>query len=63
MGEGNLDEVSSFQSDRKEKEDLRRSQLLDTEASEPLTHVDALLEGLALDDTSGETTGECVTAR
>lgn len=42
---------------------LRRSQLLDAEAGEPLTHVNALLERLALDDTSGETTSESVAIR
>ena len=40
---------------------LRRSQLLNGELGEPLAEVDALLEGLALDDTGGETTGEGVT--
>lgn len=41
--------------------DLRGTQLLDAEGSEPLAHVDAVLEGLALDDTGAETTAEGIT--
>lgn len=40
---------------------LRRTELLDGESGEPLTHVDGGLERLALDDTSKETTGESIT--
>lgn len=39
----------------------RRTKLLDRELGEPLAHVDGLLEGLALDDTGDETTGESIT--
>lgn len=42
--------------------DIRRTQLLDALAGEPLTHVNALLQGLALHDTSRETTSESITA-
>jgi hypothetical protein len=41
---------------------LRRSELLDAQTSEPLAHVDAGLKRLALEDTSQETTGEGVTS-
>lgn len=43
------------------KRDLRRSQFLDAEACQPLAHVHAVFDRLALDDTSSETTGESVT--
>lgn len=39
----------------------RWTQLLDAQASEPLAHVDALLEVLALDETGNEAAGEGVT--
>lgn len=42
-------------------EHSRRSELLDALAGEPLAHVDAVIEGLARDDTSTETTGEGIT--
>lgn len=41
---------------------LRRTKLLDAQTCQPLTHVDASLEGLALDDTSDEATGESITS-
>lgn len=41
---------------------LRRSELLDAQTSEPLAHVDAGLKRLALEDTSQETTSEGVTS-
>ena len=43
------------------EKNLRRSKLLDGELSEPLAHVDGLLDGLALDDTGSEATGKGVT--
>lgn len=43
------------------EENSRRSKLLDALAGEPLAHVDAVIEGLAGDDTSTETTGEGIT--
>lgn len=43
------------------KRDLRRSQFLDAEACQPLAHVHAVFDRLALDDTSSETSGESVT--
>lgn len=42
---------------------LRRSQLLDAEAGEPFAQVNAVFEGLALDNTSGETTSKSVTRK
>lgn len=45
------------------RKNLRGSQLLDALASQPLAHVHADLEGLALENTSAETTSESVTAR
>jgi hypothetical protein len=39
----------------------RRSKLLDALAGEPLAHVDAVIEGLARDDTSAEAAGEGIT--
>lgn len=42
--------------------DLRRSKLLDAQTSEPLAHVNRLLKGLALNDTSEETTSKGVTS-
>lgn len=41
---------------------LRRSKLLDTETSQPLAHVDALLDRLVLDKSGNEATGESVTS-
>lgn len=41
-------------------DNLRRTQLLDGESGEPLTHVDGSLKRLALDDTSKETTSESI---
>ena len=41
---------------------LRRSQFLDAEACEPLAHIHALLEGLALNNTGAEATGKGVTS-
>lgn len=35
---------------------------MDGELGEPLAHVNGLLEGLALDDSGDETTGESITA-
>lgn len=43
------------------EENSRRSKLLDALAGQPLTHVNAVLERLARDDTSAETTSESVT--
>lgn len=43
-------------------EGVGRSELLDALAGEPLAHVDAVIEGLARDDTSTETTGEGITS-
>jgi hypothetical protein len=40
---------------------LRRSKLLDALASEPLTHVDAVIKRLARDNTGAEATGEGIT--
>jgi hypothetical protein len=37
---------------------LRRSELLDAQTSEPLSHVNASLERLALEDTCQETTSK-----
>lgn len=37
---------------------LRGTQLLDAEASQPLTHVNGLVQSLALDEASDETTGK-----
>lgn len=42
-------------------ENSRGSKLLDALASEPLAHVDAVIEGLSRDDTGTETTSEGVT--
>lgn len=41
--------------------DLRRTKLLDAETGEPLAHVDALVQRLALDDAGNEATGKGVT--
>lgn len=46
---------------KKLKGNSRRTKLLDGEFSEPLAHVDRLLDGLALDDTGGEATSEGIT--
>jgi hypothetical protein len=40
---------------------VRGAQLLDAQLGEPLAHVNGLVEGLALDNTSNETTGERIT--
>jgi hypothetical protein len=40
---------------------LRRSKLLDTLASEPLTHVNAVVKRLARDNTGAEATSEGIT--
>jgi hypothetical protein len=40
---------------------VRGAELLDAQLGQPLAHVDGLVEGLALDDTSNETTGESIT--
>jgi hypothetical protein len=42
-------------------EDLRRSKLLDALSGEPLAHVNGVLQGLASDETSNETSGESIT--
>lgn len=42
-------------------ENSRRSKFLDALASEPLTHVNAVVKGLSGDDTGAETTSEGVT--
>ena len=42
----------------KMKEDLRRTQLLDAETSQPLAHVDRLIQRTAGDDTGAETAGK-----
>ena len=44
-----------------EKGNSRRSELLDALAGQPLAHVDAVLERLALDNTGSETTSKGVT--
>ncbi len=49
-----------MQSEQRKRVDLRRSKLLDAQASEPLAHVNRLLERLALDDTSEETASKGV---
>ncbi len=41
---------------------LRRTQLLDTESSQPLSHIDSSLKALALDKTSNETTSKSITS-
>lgn len=46
----------------KQRVDLRRSKLLDAQASEPLAHINRLIERLALDDTSEETASKGVTS-
>lgn len=46
---------------KKNRRDLRRTKLLDAETCQPLTHVDAGLERLTLNDTSDEATGEGIT--
>lgn len=45
----------------KQKGYVRRTQLLDAETSQPLTHVNSLIQSLALDETGDETTGKGVT--
>lgn len=45
----------------KEEKNLRRTQLLDAQLSQPLTLVDRLLKGLALDNTSSEAASKGIT--
>lgn len=48
--------------EREKEKNIRRTQFLDAEAGEPLAKVDALVEGLTLHDTGGQTSGKSVTA-
>lgn len=43
------------------EDNLRRSKLLDALASEPLTHVNAVIKRLARDNTGAEATSEGIT--
>lgn len=60
-GESKIMLENASSNDRPEIGVLRRSQFLNTEASEPLTLVNALFQRFALDNTSNETASKGVT--
>lgn len=47
---------------RRSGKNLRRAQFLDAQAGKPLSHIDRLLKGLALDNTSAQAAGKGVTS-